>query len=600
MNNKKGIIPIFFACDDNYVKFTMITLKSIMVNASKDYEYRVYILNTDIKEETKTRFKSVSQKNFKIEYVDVNSYYESIESRLPVRDYYNKTTYFRFFISEMFEQYDKAIYIDSDTVVLGDISKFYENELNDNYVGACNEQAMLQNPIFGDYVEAVCGVKRDKYFNAGLLLINSKLFREDCVLDQFINLLGVYRFTVTQDEDYLNVICNNRVCWIDNSWNTEVIGKINYTEDEINMIHYIMWGKPWHIKDGVLSKHFWKYAKMTPAYNEVLNILNNYTEEQIEKDKLASVKLEELAKAETIRPDSYKKLKDLNKVPVHSVERLRIMKKIREYELDGRFSEDVEQDPPSREIKPGEVDYLKEKISSKLKTKFAYFIARRFLNKIIKDKQMIIKDIEGIENLKNLETGAILTCNHFNAFDSFAIQVAYEASIKKGKERRKKRFYRVIREGNYTSFPGFYGFLMRNCYTLPLASNKKAMQQFMRCTNKILEKGNLVLVYPEQSMWWNYKKPKPLQRGAFQFAVKANVPVVPCFITMQDSDIVGENGFLVQEYTIHIGKPIYQQEIGTTQEKISHLMEENYKVWKDIYEAIYHEKLVYNCNQARE
>ena len=49
MKSKKGIIPIFFACDDNYVKFTMITLKSIMVNASKDYEYRVYILNTDIK-----------------------------------------------------------------------------------------------------------------------------------------------------------------------------------------------------------------------------------------------------------------------------------------------------------------------------------------------------------------------------------------------------------------------------------------------------------------------------------------------------------------------------------------------------------------------
>ena len=62
---------------------------------------------------------------------------------------------------------------------------------------------------------------------------------------------------------------------------------------------------------------------------------------------------------------SYFKLKEQNKIAVHSIDRLRIMKKIRDYELAGRFTEDVEQDPPSREIKPGEVDYLKKKVSSK-------------------------------------------------------------------------------------------------------------------------------------------------------------------------------------------------------------------------------------------
>ena len=598
MKVKKGIIPIFFAGDDKYVKFSMVTLKSIMENASKEYEYKAYILNTDVKAETKNKFKSVKKDNFTVEYVYVNKYYKSIEDRLPVRDYYNKTIYFRLFIAELFPEYDKAIYIDSDTVVLGDVSKLYQNDIEGYYVGACNEQVMLQTKIYGDYVEEVLGVKRNEYFNSGLLLINCKEFRNDCVLDQFINLLGVYRFMVTHDQDYLNVICNNKVKWLDNSWNTEVYGTIPYEEKDINMIQYIMWRKPWHTKDATFGNYFWKYAKMTPGYSEILEILNNYPEEKVKEDQKALDNLEKLAISEIAREDSYFKLKEQNKIAVHSIDRLRIMKKIRDYELAGRFTEDVEQDPPSREIKPGEVDYLKKKVSSKMKTKFAYFIARRFLNKIIREKQMIIKDIEGIENLKNLETGAILTCNHFNAFDSFAIQVAYETCITKGKERRKKRFYRVIREGNYTSFPGFYGFLMRNCYTLPLASNQKAMQQFMKSTNKILQKGNLVLVYPEQSMWWNYKKPKPLQKGAFQFAVKANVPVVPCFITMKDSDIVGKDGFMVQEYTIHIGKPIRPNALGNNQEKISYMMQENYRVWKEIYEKTYHQKLVYSQQAA--
>ena len=55
-----------------------------------------------------------------------------------------------------------------------------------------------------------------------------------------------------------------------------------------------------------------------------------------------------------------------------------------------------------------------------------------------------------------------------------------------------------------------------------------------------------MLVYPEQSMWWNYRKPKPLKKGAYTFAAKNHVPVLPCFITMEDSDILGDDGFYVQ------------------------------------------------------
>ena len=246
-------------------------------------------------------------------------------------------------------------------------------------------------------------------------------------------------------------------------------------------------------------------------------------------------------------------------------------------------------DPPSRPIKPGEVDYTKKKIKSKLKTRFAYFIARRFLNKINRKKIMIVKDIVGKDNLRNLKTGAILTCNHFNALDSFAMQMAYEASC----DTRKKKFYRVIREGNYTSFPGFYGFLMRNCYTLPLASNGQALKEFMKSTNEILKKGDLVLVYPEQSMWWNYRKPKPLKKGAFQFAANNNVPVVPCFITMKDSEIMGTDGFKVQEYTVHIMEPIYPDPLKSKNENVKEMMDKNYQLWKELYEKTYEKPLVY-------
>ena len=219
-------------------------------------------------------------------------------------------------------------------------------------------------------------------------------------------------------------------------------------------------------------------------------------------------------------------------------------------------------------------------------------MARNFLNNIIDDKKMIIKEIKGIENFQNLNSGAIITCNHFNAFDSFAIQVAYEAA-----NQPNRKFFRVIREGNYTNFPGFYGMLMRNCNTFPLSSNVKTMEKFLKSMDKVLKDGHFMLIYPEQSMWWNYRKPKPLKKGAFTFATRNNVPVLPCFITMEDSDILGDDGFYVQEYTIHVAPPIYPDQNKTRAENIEYMRQKNYNIWKQVYEETYKEPLTYSCDK---
>ena len=115
----------------------------------------------------------------------------------------------------------------------------------------------------------------------------------------------------------------------------------------------------------------------------------------------------------------------------------------------------------------------------------------------------------------------------------------------------------------------------------------------MSATTQLLKDGHFVLVYPEQSMWWNYRKPKPLKNGAYFFAAKSNVPVLPCFITMKDSDIMGEDGFFVQEYTIHVGAPIYPNDALPHGKKVEAMMNENYRVWKEIYENEYQIPLTY-------
>lgn len=134
MNDK--VIPIFFACDDRFIRYTVVSLFSMIENASKDRKYRVHILHTNASDEMKAKVLELANENFEISFDDVTPYLESIADKLPIRHYYTKTTYFRLFIADMFPGYDKAIYLDSDTVVPGDISKLYDTDLGDYYVGA--------------------------------------------------------------------------------------------------------------------------------------------------------------------------------------------------------------------------------------------------------------------------------------------------------------------------------------------------------------------------------------------------------------------------------------------------------------------------------
>ena len=589
---KKAEIPIFFACDEGFVKYTMVSMKSIMENADRSRKYHIYILHMGITEATQAKVLAMADEEFAIDFVDVTDKMKSIADKLPIRDYYSNTTYFRLFIPDMFPQYRKALYIDSDTIVVGNIAELYDHKLGKLYAGVCPDRVVAQTDILGDYVEKVLGVKRTRYFNAGVMLMNCSQFRENHLLDEFLEMLHIYLFVVAQDQDYLNLICKNQVLYMEPKWNAQVFGELACPEEEVGLFHFNMAAKPWHYEDCRLAEYFWKYAKMTVDYDAIKEGLANYTDEQRRNDSVSGEKLIRLAVSEINREDNYlRKMEKAGK----SENKLALLAHIEELEREGRFSEDAEENPPAPVLMPEDINYLPRSIKSKTQTKYAFKVARWFVNMLIKKKQLIIKEYKGIENLEKVADGAVITCNHFNAFDSFAIQLAFEQG-----KLKKKKMYRVIREGNYTGFPGFYGVLMRHCNTLPLSSNFKTMEKFIAAVDRVLEKNQFVLVYPEQGMWWNYRKPRPLQKGAFTFAARNNKPVLPVFITMEDSNVLDDDGFYVQEYTVHFCEPIYPDPNKKRAQNACEMRDKNYEAWKSVYEQTYGEKLTYSCDEEQQ
>lgn len=279
-----------------------------------------------------------------------------------------------------------------------------------------------------------------------------------------------------------------------------------------------------------------------------------------------------------------------------SEDRKEVLRKIDEYERKGWFDKDVENDPPSPELRPEDVDYLGKKLSSKIKTAIANKMGRKFFEKMIKEGAVVIDGMEGGENLRLLkDTGAVITCNHFGIPDNYILYHCIQNSLK------KKRLYKVIREGNYTGFSGLFGFLFRNCNTLPLSSNRRTMVNFMSAADTLLRRGEAVLIYPEQGMWWNYRKPRPFKIGAFKIAARAGVPVLPTFVTMKDDETkLDEHNYPLQHYTLHVMPPVYPDKTLSEKQAAEKMKEDAFALYKAKYEEVYGVPLVYLEEESAE
>ena len=121
----KQEIPIFFSCDDAYVPYLTVAIRSLIDHTSKENDYSIVVLNTGLSIQNQKELKQMATENVKINFEDVSKSMEEInnELKLRLRDYYSIAIYYRLFIPSLFPIYEKAIYLDADMVILDDVAK---------------------------------------------------------------------------------------------------------------------------------------------------------------------------------------------------------------------------------------------------------------------------------------------------------------------------------------------------------------------------------------------------------------------------------------------------------------------------------------------
>ena len=266
--------------------------------------------------------------------------------------------------------------------------------------------------------------------------------------------------------------------------------------------------------------------------------------------------------------------------------------KLREQEFEklGMFSEDVDDVSPDSYFPVDEnFEFIKKGFKNFIKHKVYLSVLKKYTKLI--NKNLTNLKIVGKENLKGIKN-AIVTCNHVSKVDSFAVRAAVGYDINY-----------VANDTN--NWKGPIGDIGRQTGYLPLS--KKLDKNLMRKFNQALEyylvkKKKRVLFYPEQSMWREEPRPRPIKEGAFHYAVKHNVPVVPLFITFTPKEkmIDEQNRQEFSDYTIHILPPIYKKAELNNKENVEYMKNENYKLWTQTYENTYNKKLEFNIQNRNQ
>ena len=282
--DKREIIPVFFATDDNYVPFLAVAIKSLLENASQEYFYNIHILTDGLNNESITKLRKNMSSNSRLIIDTMNACIEDIESNLnaSLRDYYTISIFYRLFIAKLYPEYHKAIYLDCDLVVIGDISKLYNIDTEGNIFGVVVDDVIASNPQFREYARLGVGVDDKKYFNSGMLLMDLDKYREENILNKFLHLLLTYNFeTAAPDQDYLNVLCKDKVKYLERGWDRMSTDE-NY-DGELYIIHYNNFRKPWYYDDVPYGRYFWEYAPKTNYYDRIMEIKNGFTQEMADK-----------------------------------------------------------------------------------------------------------------------------------------------------------------------------------------------------------------------------------------------------------------------------------------------------------------------------
>lgn len=295
----KNNIPVFFAADDNYAPYLGVAIKSLISVSSQHNNYDICILYEYISNEKQELIRQMQTTNISIRFFNITPLLKKEKKKITYTcQHFTVAMYYRIFISDIFKCYDKAIYLDCDTIILKDIADFYKTDLKNYVLGAISDFGAIQkNNLFisQSYIRNKLKIIPEKYINSGVLLINCNKFRKQKIKQICLEKLEEIKTPLAPDQDIINAACYKKIKYLPLAWNfewqlpncnpnyvetiPENMQKEFLTAQKTPYIIHYTGEKPWRFPQQNKADKFWEYARQTPFYETIiytnLNVINN-------------------------------------------------------------------------------------------------------------------------------------------------------------------------------------------------------------------------------------------------------------------------------------------------------------------------------------
>lgn len=227
-------MKIVLCCTRNWYIYLKVVVYSILENNKVD---KIYLIIED------DEIPYIDN----VEFININKIKNYVDSESPnYNTQYSKMSYIRCYFTKILKE-DKIIYIDTDTIVNGSIEELWNMDLEDNVIGGVKEGGEWNRHLNTTGLDG-------KYVNSGMLIMDLKKIREEKLDDSMIYLLN-HNYYSYPDQDVINLVCRNRIKYLDVKYNSaETTGIV----DNAIVIHYIRGRKGW-IKGSQRSEVWYYY-----------------------------------------------------------------------------------------------------------------------------------------------------------------------------------------------------------------------------------------------------------------------------------------------------------------------------------------------------
>lgn len=281
---------LLFAADRNYLPYLSVAIASVIAHASEGAWYDIVVLvDFDLADAERERFEQMvhGRDGLSIRFFDIRRHFTyGFFTRLFVNRHLTASTYYRFAAPYVLWNYRCALWMDSDTVACEDVASVVATDLGDDYVAACRDLAVTSGSfaLFRNALACLraLGFTHEKdYICAGVMLFNLEAMRRDNIVPKLLETCAAHEFRM-HDQDGVNLVCQGRIRHLDARWNFIAHDDPgiypNAMQPQIRSLcsasagiwHFAGNRKPWYHPWRQYSFVWWKFARLSPYYEELV------------------------------------------------------------------------------------------------------------------------------------------------------------------------------------------------------------------------------------------------------------------------------------------------------------------------------------------